>query len=84
MKPMSMFAAALTLLAACSNEVRSAGVGSGAGLADESPTTNPWLDALGLTIMGFVATRVYHDFPSLENKRWSKFEAFLDPTIEPA
>jgi hypothetical protein len=35
-------------------------------------------------ILSFVAARAYHDFPSLDVKSDSKFEAFLLPTIQPS
>jgi hypothetical protein len=34
-------------------------------------------------IMSFVASNAYHDYPSIEQKEDSKFEAFLLPTITP-
>lgn len=64
----------------------------GMSLAACGPTSSPLTAATSerLTngvyagaILSFVASNAYHDFPSLDVKEDSKFEAFLLPTITP-
>ena len=53
------------------------------GCADEKSPAPAAANTYDTAILGFVAAHVYHDFPSLEVKRGSKFEVFMLPTVKP-
>ncbi len=75
------------LCGACAPELAAESLaGSQAPLAADSATTSgpaPFFRWYDNSILSFVAANAYHDLPSLDEKRNSKFEAFLFPTITP-